>query len=70
MKIKSVEPIKGFWVDVSDDDEEFQYIRYSKDNWIIRMGESYESALAYEQEDLEKLFQEYVTQHANWVFDN
>lgn len=60
MKIKSVEPIKGFYVYVEDSDYS-DYIRYSKDNWMVRMGESYESI--YNDEELEHLFQEYIKEH-------
>ncbi|MCP5006680.1 MAG: hypothetical protein GY941_22465 [Planctomycetes bacterium] len=39
----------------TDDDELFNYTRYSADNWFVTMGESDEHV--YDSEELEELFQ-------------
>ena len=63
MKIKNVQPMKGFYVD-TDEPDYYQYIRYGKDNWMVRMGESYEGCYGVEGE-LENLFQEYMRVNAD-----
>lgn len=55
VKIIQVENLPGFYVD-TDEDDWYQYIRYSADNWLVRMGESYEPL--YDCEKLEILFKE------------
>ena len=64
MKIKSVEPLKGLYV-TFEDSEFSDYIRYSKDNWMVRMGESYESVCGYEESEIERSFQEYIRINAD-----
>jgi len=39
----------------TDDDELFNYTRYSADNWFVTMGESDEPV--YDSKELEELFQ-------------
>ena len=65
MKIKSTRPIKGFWIDVLDGAETYNYVRYAADSWMVRVGESYESIYMKEEKELEKLFQEYMRVNAD-----
>ncbi len=57
MKILEVVKMESFKVE-TDEDEVSTYIRYSKNSWFVKMGESDESV--YDCEELEKLYQEYM----------
>lgn len=52
MRITEVNQITGFIV-VTDETDQNEYIRLSRGNWLVRMGESWETC--YDSEELEKL---------------
>ena len=64
MKITDVFEQKAFIVETNEN-EYYEYTRYSEDNWFIRMGESLEPL--YNCEEIEKEFQKYMDQE-NDVF--
>lgn len=48
MEIKEVTKLTTYYVEVIDDDGEYQeYTRYGDRNWMVRMGESNESFYDY-----------------------
>lgn len=55
-KIKSVLKAKVFHVKMKDDDD-FKYIRFSSEFWMIQKGDSYHSV--FHCEELEHEFQKY-----------
>ncbi len=58
MKIESVSTIKS--ISVATDEEEYSlYIRHSADCWEVQMNNSTE--LHYPCEDIEALYQEYIS---------
>jgi len=52
MRITEVNQFTGFFI-VTDEADQNEYIRLSRDNWLVRMGESYEAC--YDCEELERL---------------
>lgn len=57
MKIKEVSNSEILSIE-TDEDEQFQYLRFSKSSWYVWMGESLEPC--YDDADLEKAYQEYL----------
>jgi ribosomal protein L37AE/L43A len=69
MKITDVfEQQKAFIVETNED-KYYEYTRYSKDCWFVRIGESLEPL--YDCEEIEKEFQKYETKENNafYCFD-
>ena len=57
MKITKVSKSVVFYI-TTDDDDLFEYKRYSSNNWTVSMGESDEPV--YDCEDLEEMFQKWI----------
>jgi hypothetical protein len=57
MKVKSITPNTGYYIEMEDSDY-YSYIRYSENNWMVQMGEFYESL--YDDKELEESFQQYI----------
>ena len=60
MKIVNVTKSIVFYVE-TDENELNRYTRHSSENWTVTMGESDEPI--YDCEELEKVFQEWVSQN-------
>ena len=56
--VESVSPCRGEFVDFDNDIDYTHYIRYSADNWMVLMGESWETE--YQCESLERAYQKFM----------